>query len=317
MKKVLIMFFLMLSICYSQVKVLRDTSFTLNSAYQKVKNDYPSVKLAKINRNVIIKKNIVYYRENKRKLHLDLFLPASKEKKLPCVIIIHGGGWRSGHKEMEWALASNLASKNFVTATIEYRLSTEALYPTSVFDIKNAILFFKQNALKYNIDTNKIILMGQSAGGQLAALAGVTYGIKKFEPNLKKYSTKVCAIIDIDGVLDMTTPSESGKDTIPTKPSAAKMWLGFTYREKPELWIEASPLTYINKNTPPMLFINSSIPRFHAGRDEAIEIMKKYNIYYEVHTLENTPHTFWLFEPWQTEVINITVNFLSKVLQNL
>lgn len=309
-----VLFLLFVSnLIFSQNQIIRDTSFTLHSAYEKIKEDFPFAKPAAINKNVTVKKNIVYHKEGNRKLHLDLFMPKANKKFLPCIIIIHGGGWRSGHKEMEWALASNLASENFITATIEYRLSTEALYPASVFDIKHAVLFLKENSKKYNIDTNKIILMGQSAGGQLAALAGVTTG-KKFEPSNKKFSTKVKAIIDIDGVLDMTTPSESGKDTIPSKPSAAKMWLGFTYKEKPELWVEASPLTYIGKDTPPILFINSSIPRFHAGRDEAIEIMKKHNIYYEIHTIENTPHTFWLFQPWHSEVVKIIVNFLSKVL---
>lgn len=309
---IIILIFIPYSI-FSQSQIIRDTSFTLHSAYEKIKEDFPYAKPAAINKNVIIKKNLVYYKQGNRKLYLDLFLPKTNKKNLACIIIIHGGGWRSGHKEMEWALASNIASINFVTATIEYRLSTEALFPASVLDIKHAILFLKENSKKYNIDTNKIVLMGQSAGGQLAALVGAT-SEKKYEPSNKKFSTKVKAIIDIDGVLDMTTPSESGKDTIPTKPSAAKMWLGYTYKENPKLWLEASPLTYIGKDTPPMLFINSSIPRFHAGRDEAIEIMKKHNIYFEVHTIENTPHTFWLFHPWQKEVVSIIVNFLNHVL---
>lgn len=311
MKKVLLLLFLLYSIPFAQSK--RDTSFTIYSAYEKIKNDYPFVKPAKVNESVVSIKNIVYYKEGKRKLHLDLFMPKIIENKLACIIIIHGGGWRSGHKEMEWPLASELASKNFITATVEYRLSTEALYPAAVLDIKYAIMWLKINANKYNIDTNKIVLMGQSAGGHLAALAGVTTGVKKFEPDLKKFSTRVSAIIDVDGVLDMTTPSESGKDTIPSKPSAAKQWLGFTYKEKPELWKEASPLNYINKNTPPILFINSSLPRFHAGRDEAIEKMSKLNIYSEVYTIENTPHTFWLFHPWREKVVTIVVDFLNSV----
>lgn len=313
MRTIILLIFIS-NLIFSQNQIIRDTSFTLHSAYEKIKEDFPFAKPAVINKNVIVKKNIVYHKEGKRKLHLDLFLPKTNSKNLACILIIHGGGWRSGYKEMEWAIASNIASKNFVTATVEYRLSTEALYPAAVIDIKNAILWIKENSEKFNIDTNKIILMGQSAGGQLAALAGVTNGIKKFEPESKKFSTKVKAIIDIDGVFDMTTPSESGKDTIPSKPSAAKMWLGFTFKERPDLWIEASPLKYIGISTPPILFINSSIPRFHAGRDEAIEIMKQNNIYFEVHTIDNTPHTFWLFQPWQEKVVNIIVNFLNKIL---
>lgn len=311
MKRLFVLIALLPLLTYSQVK--RDTSFTIHSAYEKIKNDYSFAKPAEINQSVLQIKNLVYYRDGKCSLHLDLFLldAKPKNKKLPCILIIHGGGWRSGHKEMEWPIASRLAAKGFITSTVEYRLSTEALYPTAVLDVKRAIKFLKLNSEKYNIDTNKIVLMGQSAGGQLAALVGVTNKIEKLNIG---FNVKVNAIIDIDGVLDITTPSESGKDTVPSKPSAAKQWLGYTYKEKPEIWIEASPLTYIGKDTPPILFINSSIPRFHAGRDEAIEILNKYNIYSEVHTIENTPHTFWLFHPWQDLVIEYVTNFLSKVL---
>ncbi|MDH7604574.1 MAG: alpha/beta hydrolase, partial [Melioribacter sp.] len=188
MKKVWLLLFLLYSIPNAQNKVNQDTSFTIYSAYEKLKNDYPFVKPAKVNENVVSIKNIVYYKEGKRKLQLDLFMPRIIDNKLPCIIIIHGGGWRSGHKEMEWPIASELASKNFITATVEYRLSTEALFPTSVYDIKQAILFLKENSKKYNIDTNKIVLMGQSAGGQLAALVGAT-SEKKYEPSNKKFSS--------------------------------------------------------------------------------------------------------------------------------
>lgn len=65
-----------------------------------------------------------------------------------------------------------------------------------------------------------------------------------------------------------------------------------------QLWVEASPLTCISLKTPPMMFINSSIDRFQSGRDEAINILSESNIYYKVHTIPKTSHSFWLFEPW-------------------
>jgi acetyl esterase/lipase len=79
------------------------------------------------------------------------------------------------------------------------------------------------------------------------------------------------------------------------------------------LWVDASPLTYINSNTPPILFINSSIDRFHAGRDEAIKILQASNIYFKVHTVPKTPHSFWLFEPWFDETLDLCILFLEKV----
>ncbi|MGK9368471.1 alpha/beta hydrolase fold domain-containing protein [Melioribacter sp. Ez-97] len=311
MKKSVIIMLALPLLVFAQVN--RDTSFTIRSAYEKVRKDYPFVKPAEIDsQGVKIFKDIVYYTDGERKLKLDLFMPESADAKLPLIVIVHGGGWRSGHKEMEHPIASRLSGKNYITATVEYRLSTEALYPAAILDVKRAICQLKKNPEIYKIDTTKIVVMGMSAGGQIAAMAELTDGVEKF--SVDGCSINAAAIIDIDGVFDMTTPSESGKDTIPSKPSAAKQWLGFTYRDKPDLWVEASPLRYVDSTSPPMLFINSSLPRFHAGRDEAIDILNEHGIYSEVHTIENTPHPFWLFHPWQERVVDWIDGFLKKTL---
>jgi pectin methylesterase-like acyl-CoA thioesterase len=93
------------------------------------------------------------------------------------------------------------------------------------------------------------------------------------------------------------------------------VWLGGTYEERRRTWIEASPLYHVSESTPPVCFINSSIPRFHNGRDEMIEKMEKLGIYSEVYTLPDTPHPFWLFHPWFKTNVNYTVSFLDRVLK--
>ncbi|MGK9475663.1 alpha/beta hydrolase [Melioribacter sp. OK-6-Me] len=311
MKKTFALIFFLPILAIAQFN--RDTSFTTKSAYEKIKKEYPFVKPAELDsQGLQILKNVIYYSEGQRKLLLDLFMPAGHAKKLPLVVIVHGGGWRSGYKEMEHPIASRIARKNYLCATVEYRLSTEALYPVAILDVKRAICWLKENSDVYKIDTSKIVLMGMSAGGQIAAMAALTDKIEKL--SAKNCAINAAAIIDVDGVYDMTTPSESGKDSIPSKPSAAKQWLGFTYKENPSLWIEASPLKYVDSTSPPMLFINSSLPRFHAGRDEAIKILNEHGIYSEVHTIENTPHPFWLFHPWQEQVVDWIDGFLKKIL---
>jgi pectinesterase len=149
-----------------------------------------------------------------------------------------------------------------------------------------------------------------SAGGLLAALVGTTNGIKKFEGNEGniKESSAVQAIVDIDGILAFKHPeSAEGK--------VAAEWLGGTFEEKPDVWTEASALTHTGRTTPPCLFINSSNPRFHAGRDNMIKILEGFGIYFEVHTLPDTPHPFWLFHPWFKPTLKYTVDFLDKVFK--
>ena len=298
----------------------RDTSYTVYSVYNKLISKYPFIKIveSEIPGGINYEKDVVYKSIDDRELHLDLFQSTNRDERLlPAVILIHGGGWKSGDKSMMIPMALKLAEYGFVTATVEYRLSPEAKFPASIYDIKSAIKWLKQNSGLYSIDTSKIALLGCSAGGTLAAFVGTTAGMDKFEfisdsVNIN-FSFEVQAIIDIDGILDFTHPAESGKDTIPENPSAGKLWLGSSFNENPQLWIEASPLTYVDSNTPPMLFINSSIDRFHAGRDEAIKILEENNIYYEVQTIPNTPHSFWLFDPWFDETIDLSIIFLNKI----
>ncbi len=235
-------------------------------------------------------------------------------EKRAVVLLLHGGGWRSGDRSMELPMALKIAEAGFICCCVEYRLSPEARFPAAVYDIKTAIRFCRSNAAQFNIDTTRIILYGTSAGGQLAALVGISQAGGHFteQGEYRDHSNEVQGIIDIDGVLDMTDPAESGKDTLPGQPSVGKLWLGATFSENPSIWRRASAINYVTRKSPPMLFINSSHPRFHAGRDSVINMLKKYGIYSEVHTIANTPHPFWLFHPWFDEAIKHIQVFLSR-----
>jgi acetyl esterase/lipase len=299
----------------------RDTSFTTYSAAIKVTKQFPNAKLVipKLPKGVQGKKDIIYISYGSRKMHLDIYSPVKKNKLNPAVILIHGGGWRSGNRQMEIPMAQFLASQGYVAATVEYRLSIEALYPAALIDIKAAIKWLRANSGKYHIDTNKIALYGCSAGGQLAALLGTSNenpAAPSYNPPgsvENNHSFRVQAIIDIDGVLDMTDPNESAKDTNSSKPSSGKKWFGYSYKENPGLWKEASAINYVNTNSAPICFINSSNPRFHAGRDEMITRLNKFGIYSEVHTITNTPHEFWLFHPWFDLASGYILQFLDRL----
>ena len=302
----------------------RDTSFSIYSAALKVTKQFPNAELVipKLPKGVREKKDIVYISYGSRKMHLDIYSPVKKNKPYPAVILIHGGGWRSGNRQMEKPMAQFLASHGYVAVTVEYRLSIEALYPAVLIDLKAAIKWLRANSNKYYIDTNKIALYGCSSGGQLAALLGTTnenptapnYN-PPFPPDSEgiNHSSRVQAIIDIDGVLDMTDPNESAKDTNSSKPSSGKKWFGYSYKENPGLWKEASALNYVNTNSAPICFINSSLPRFHAGRDEMITKLNKLGIYTEVHTIPDTPHEFWLFHPWFETASGYILKFLDRL----
>jgi pectinesterase len=296
----------------------RDTSFTVYGAYIKESRKYPFIRIVKplLPEGVKADTNVVYASYGERALCMDVFYPADERGgTFPAVILVHGGAWRSGDRSQQIPMAERLAAEGYVSAAVEYRLSGEARFPAAVFDLKAAVRFIRANALKYRVDPGRIAVLGCSAGGQLAALVGITNGRMEFEGGggHPDESSGVQAIVDVDGVLDMTAPDSKKYDDDPQKPSAAALWLGGSYKTMPDRWKEASPLFYVDPKSPPILFVNSSQPRFHAGRDEMIERLRTFGIKYEMCTMPDTPHPFWLFHPWFEKTLERIVHFLDSV----
>ncbi|MBB1285780.1 alpha/beta hydrolase [Flavisolibacter sp. BT320] len=294
-----------------------DTSFTNGSDFIKTKKNYPFIKPITLaaTKNVVQKANIVYCERGDRKLKLDAFLTTMRSsKKRPAVLIIHGGGWRSGNKTQHHPLAQKLAALGYVCFTPEYRLSTEALYPAAVHDLKGALRWMHAHAKTYNIDTAKIAVAGFSAGGELAAFLGATNGMASYEGEgcYANQSSDVDAVIDLDGTLSFVHP-ESGEGDDSKRISAATYWFGYPKKDAAELWTEASPLMHVGKHTPPTLFINSSVDRMHAGRDDFMQVLRQHNIYTDAKTFPDAPHTFPLYHPWFDPTVKYMDGFLKKV----
>lgn len=318
-------FIILLLTCIPTIEageVLRDTSYSLNSAFLKVRKKYPEANIEPIvnNKNQIKHvKELIYTsfispQFGTKNLKLDLFLPNDSHLH-PAVIMVHGGGWRSGDKSMENGMATELALAGFVAIPIEYRLSMEAKYPAAIIDIKSAICWVKANANHYNIDTTRIAIEGNSAGGQLATLVGLTPNSNQFikSPQNMLISDAVKAIINIDGVVDFLAPASLNLPRTSTSPDVA--WLGGTYEQIPQIWKEASPIFHLNEKSVPILFINSAQHRFHAGEAEMVDLMNQFSIYHEIEEIENAPHTFWLFSPWQKQTTSAMIRFLHKVFE--
>ena len=314
MKSVIIIFFIFVTagpVHGQDIKIKRDTSFTIYSAYTKEKKKRPYIEIATVERPPVIlfSADIVYRKIGNRELLLDIFYPEKTHRLKPGILMIYGGGWRSGDKSQNHPMAIEMAKRGYVTVSAEYRLSPEALYPAAVLDLKAAISWMRKHAKEYGIDTGKIAVLGCSAGGQLAALLGTTNGNSIFADTLNRdshFNSAAQAVVDIDGILAFKHP-ESAEGV-----SAAE-WLGGTYETKAAVWEESSALNHVDSNTVQMLFINSSLPRFHAGRDDMMRKMLALGIYSEEHTIPDTPHPFWFFHPWFDKVILCTTVFLEKI----
>lgn len=293
-------------------------TYTPETTYQKLIGEYPFIHIAShsVPKSIQEIKNITYTRYGKRALQLDLYLPKpSSTQQKAGIVLVHGGGWRAGYRTNFTPMAIGLAKRGYVAATISYRLSPEAQYPAAIHDVKAAIRWLRKNAKKYGINPDQIAVSGGSAGGQITNLVGVTNGLEKFDPQTKNsdVSSDVQAIVNIDGLSDFTSEEARLHEDDPRKnPSAAGAWFGGRYADKTVLWHEASPLFYVSKNTPPVLFLISAQERFSVGHKEMIEKMKPFGIPYQVTQIPDSPHSFWLFDPWLQPSVDIVADFLDQ-----
>lgn len=287
--------------------------YTAANTYQKLVATYPfiSVASAQAPAQVRVMRNQTYVQRGAVALQLDLYLPFG-QAPAPAVVLVHGGGWRAGVRENLAPLAIGLAERGYAAATITYRLSEQAPYPAAIHDAKAAVRWVRSNARRYGIDADHIAIGGASAGGQIASLTGVTNDDARFDPQGGKVSSAVQAIVNIDGLSDFTSDEARRFEDDPAKkPSSAGLYLGGTYAEKSAVWRDASPLFHVSRATPPMLFIGSAQARFAVGREDMIARLTPLGVTTRVVMLPDTPHSFWLFDPWLAPTVSAVADFLD------
>ncbi len=207
---------------------------------------------------------------------LDLYLPApdaSGGPARPLIIAIHGGAFIGCDKydSQLYPMLKGL-ERGYAVASINYRLSGEAGWPAQINDVKAAIQYLRANAPRYGIDPDRIALWGGSAGGYLAALAGVTADMKEMEdPRLgaPPVSTAVQAVVDWFGPINFLTMDAQWKEVNidGQKHSTPDSFESFLLRKQitliPDIVKAANPETYISAKAPPF-FIQ------HGDRDSVI-----------------------------------------------
>ena len=259
--------------------------------------------------------DIEYARVGETSLKLDLHRPQGENP--PLIVYVHGGGWRAGSKED--VPIADLYDKGFAIASVDYRLSTQAVFPAQVHDIKAAIRFLRANADVFHLNTTKIAIIGSSAGGHLAALVGVSNGNPDLEGKVGEHldqSSDVQTIVsyygasNLETILSQSTPK--GRDfRIP----ALKLLLGDTPDKKPELARLASPVTHLDKHDPPLLLIHGDAdPQMPPQQSQ--ELAKAYESLGLPVTLILLPGSLHGgAEFYDEERTGIVAKFLDKVLR--
>jgi len=197
------------------------------------------------------------------KQQLDIYLPKKRkdDKPVPVVVFIHGGGWGGGdRKGFVNPAIQTAASGKYAAISVGYRLSGEKIWPAQIHDCKAAIRWIRAHAKELNIDPNKIGATGNSAGGHLVTLLGLTAGNKDLEGDVGENSgtsSAVTCVINFCGPTDMAAPLMQGEAAKKDDPAVAGL-VGGSLKEKADVVKATSPLTYVSKQAVPIMTVHGT-----------------------------------------------------------
>jgi len=263
----------------------------------------------------ILQSNVPYNNDTLPKHLLDIYLPENAKGKVPLVIFIHGGGWLSNDKYADMGYmkktVAEIVSSGYALASIDYRFSTQAVFPAQMLDCNRAISYLYDNADKFGFDKNRFALMGFSAGGHLASMVGLSKNndvAAFFMPETSK-SFSIKAVVDFYGPAELILFPGSNDEKSPEG-----LLIGAAPLSRPDLAKAASPVTYVDRNDPPFLII-------HGEKDEMVSTkhsqllsawLNVVGVQNELVIVKDAPHFGEMFD--SDEVRTKVMSFLRKHL---
>ena len=256
---------------------------------------------------------LTYAKYGDLSLQLDLYKPKNAQEKLPTMVCIHGGGWVKGARHNIANMAKAYAAEGFVAVTISYRLTGVAKFPANIRDCKAAVRWLRAHADKYGIDSDKIAATGSSAGGHLAALLATSAGVKEFEGDggNSEFSSAIQLAIPIGAQTNFLSQRIIEKSENDTVKRLYPMLLGGPYSTHPEMYKKASPITYLDKQDPPMLFISGEKddPSTHAEKFRTK--MSELGLASNYKGIYDAPHACLTRQAWFDDIMQASINFLQ------
>lgn len=228
-------------------------------------------------------------------LHLEVYQPPVPGV-YPAVVMLYGGGWSHGDSSENASFGRFLAARGYVVVALEYRLTPDYQFPTQLADVRRGLAFVRQRAAEYEIDAERIALLGWSAGAHLAMLAGF-----QGEPGIR-------SLVDFYGPVDLAAGYVNPPVPDPLDVQQVLLaFLGGPPDELPEIYAEASPITYVKSATsntlPPTLLI-------YGGRDHIVEAKYGELLYEKLLKSGNT--AVWVRIPWAEHAFDKIFNGVSN-----
>ncbi len=195
--------------------------------------------------------NLTYLVASNYEVKLDIYQRRGLTTPQPTIIFMHGGFWAAGTKEASLMSLMPWFEMGWNVVNVEYRLARVALAPAAVEDCVCALRYVAAQAKTYNIDVNRIVVTGESAGGHLALTTGMIPESAGLDRECAGAALpKVAAIINWYGITDVADVIDG-----PHRANLAAQWLG-SLPNRDEIAHRVSPLTYVRAGLPPILTIH-------------------------------------------------------------
>lgn len=267
----------------AQTDQFRPSPFSLWDAFRGI----PSLPIRQTNA-------IPFAQPNGVPLILNLYQPMTSGH-YPALIVIYGGAWQRGTPANDEAFSRYMAARGYVVVAIDYRHAPRYPFPAQLDDVNTAISFIQAHATEYEIDGDRIVVMGRSAGAHLAMLAA-------YQPQ----APKLRAVINYYGPINLT----SGYYNVPSPDpigsrATLRAFLGGTPDELPELYRQASPYTYATMPVPPTLLI-------YAKRDHIVQA--KFGQAMSDRLQQSGNSATYLEIPWAEHAFDAVFNGVSNQL---
>jgi|Deesub1362A_J573_1020465.scaffolds.fasta_scaffold10493_2 acetyl esterase/lipase len=212
-------------------------------------------------------RDITYREVEGVRLTLDLYLPDGAGP-YPAIVFVPGGAWHTGDKSTFAGYAEHFASLGYVGVVVNYRLAPAFVFPTQLSDLRCALAWLHDLAPELQVALDRVVLIGESAGGHLAALLALA------PPELGPCEGEgivVRAVVSLYGPMDLTLYNSN-----PAGAVVVTDFLGASYAEDPELWRRASPIYWVRPDAPPFLLIHGTAdlvvpPRHSIAMAEALK----------------------------------------------
>jgi acetyl esterase/lipase/enterochelin esterase-like enzyme len=214
---------------------------------------------ADIPEGVTVERDLTYVTVDGKDLKLDVYWQSEQTEPAPLIVWIHGGAWRKGNKANP--LARSLLAEGYAVASVQYRLSQEAIFPAQINDCKAAVRWLRSNASRFNIDPEKFGAWGTSAGGHLVALLGTAGDVVDLAGALDdtEVSSRVQAVCDWFGPTDFLRMNDIvGKIDHDGWDSPESQLIGTTVQDHPDRVARANPVTYVTDDDPPFLIMHGA-----------------------------------------------------------